>query len=204
MKGVEILYDDKGNKRYVQLDVNTIVNEPEAVEELLDVIICEARKNEPSISLEELKVRSKKVKKKWATKFGSSVVPNARSFAFPFQYRTGYSSHWMVLKKNHDHRDARNWRTVTTFGVFGSEHTAWSIQFRKPYNLFVLSVPRTAAKSIGKFWTVQRSSPRHPLNYLVTNDVISNSMPSLGLNCVALNNDIRRNAEYDQLGEEKT
>ncbi|HQV51327.1 MAG: hypothetical protein IPI00_16065 [Flavobacteriales bacterium] len=64
MKGVEILYDDKGNKRYVQLDVNTIVNEPEAVEELLDVIICEARKNEPSISLEELKVRSKKVKKK--------------------------------------------------------------------------------------------------------------------------------------------
>ena len=39
MKGVEILYDDKGNKRYVQLDVNTIVNEHEAVEELLDVII---------------------------------------------------------------------------------------------------------------------------------------------------------------------
>lgn len=64
MKGVEILYDDKGNKRYVQLDVKTIVNEPEAVEELLDVIICEARKNEPSISLAELKARSKKAKKK--------------------------------------------------------------------------------------------------------------------------------------------
>jgi len=64
MKGVEILYDDKGNKRYVQLDVATIVKDPELVEELLDVIICEARKNEPSITLAELKARAKKIRKK--------------------------------------------------------------------------------------------------------------------------------------------
>jgi len=64
MKGVEILYDHKGNKRYVQLDVATIVKDPDLVEELLDVIICEARKNEPSITLAELKARAKKIRKK--------------------------------------------------------------------------------------------------------------------------------------------
>lgn len=64
MKGITILYDAQGNKRQVQLDVSAIVNDPERIEEILDVIICEARKNEPTISLEQLKVRSAKLKKR--------------------------------------------------------------------------------------------------------------------------------------------
>lgn len=64
MKGITILYDEHGNKRQVQLDVSAIVNDPERIEEILDVIICEARKNEPTISLEQLKARSAKLKKR--------------------------------------------------------------------------------------------------------------------------------------------
>ena len=55
MKGINILYDEKGRKRQVQIDVDVIQNDPEAVEEVIDIIICEARRNEPSISLAELK-----------------------------------------------------------------------------------------------------------------------------------------------------
>lgn len=55
MKGINILYDEKGRKRQVQIDVEVIKNDPEAVEEVMDVIICEARRNEPTISLAALK-----------------------------------------------------------------------------------------------------------------------------------------------------
>ncbi len=55
MKGINILYDEKGRKRQVQIDVDVIQNDPEAVEEVIDIIICEARRNEPTISLADLK-----------------------------------------------------------------------------------------------------------------------------------------------------
>lgn len=55
MKGINILYDEKGRKRQVQIDVDVIQNDPEAVEEVIDIIICEARRNEPAISLADLK-----------------------------------------------------------------------------------------------------------------------------------------------------
>ena len=50
MKGVSILYDEKRKKRIVQIDLEEISKDPEAFEDLLDGLIAEERRNEPSIS----------------------------------------------------------------------------------------------------------------------------------------------------------
>ena len=55
MKGINILYDAKGRKQQIQIDVTLLQKNPEAVEEIMDVIICEGRRNEPAISLAHLK-----------------------------------------------------------------------------------------------------------------------------------------------------
>ena len=55
MKGINILYDAKGRKQQIQIDVTLLQKNPEAVEEIMDVIICEGRRNEPAISLADLK-----------------------------------------------------------------------------------------------------------------------------------------------------
>ncbi len=55
MKGVSFLTDETHHKRYVQLDLEEVaqINDNE-LEDLMDVIIAEARKNDEKISLEEL------------------------------------------------------------------------------------------------------------------------------------------------------
>lgn len=52
MKGLSILYDERRKKRIVQIDLDTVSKDPEAVEDLLDVLVAEARRDEPTISLD--------------------------------------------------------------------------------------------------------------------------------------------------------
>ena len=49
MKGVKLITDETENRRYVQIDLATLVSEPEAVEEYLDGLIAQARRYEPSV-----------------------------------------------------------------------------------------------------------------------------------------------------------
>ncbi|QQR87739.1 MAG: hypothetical protein IPJ76_05790 [Flavobacteriales bacterium] len=63
MKGINILYDAKGRKQQLQIDISLIEKNPEMVEDILDVLVCESRRNEPAIPLAELKRRLAKPKK---------------------------------------------------------------------------------------------------------------------------------------------
>lgn len=64
MKGISILYDAKGRKRQLQIDIALIEKNPELVEDILDVIVCESRRNEPAIPFSEMKRRMLKPKKR--------------------------------------------------------------------------------------------------------------------------------------------
>jgi len=60
LKGVRLLTDETEQRRYVQIDLVTLVNEPEAVEDYLDGLIAESRRSEPTISHETLVLSLKK------------------------------------------------------------------------------------------------------------------------------------------------
>ncbi len=60
MKGVKILLDEASNKRFVQIDVDVLDKDREAVEDLLDVIIAENRKNDVMIPWEKAKADLRK------------------------------------------------------------------------------------------------------------------------------------------------
>ncbi|HRH39169.1 MAG TPA: hypothetical protein PK760_12525 [Flavobacteriales bacterium] len=62
MKGVSILYDEHKKKRIVQIDMDSIRKDPEGFEDLMDVLVAESRKNEPTISLDDY-VKSAKRRK---------------------------------------------------------------------------------------------------------------------------------------------
>ncbi len=55
MKGLNFVTDEAHHKRYAQIDLDevAVISETE-IEDLLDVIIAEARKNDERISLEDL------------------------------------------------------------------------------------------------------------------------------------------------------
>jgi len=61
MKGVNYITNDKNHKTAVVIDLKKLENYNDLIEDLFDVIIAEARKDEPSIAWEEIK---KKLKKK--------------------------------------------------------------------------------------------------------------------------------------------
>ncbi len=63
MKGVSFLYDELKKKRIVQIDLESIRKDPEGFEDLIDVLIAESRRNEPTIPLEDY-IRSAKRRKK--------------------------------------------------------------------------------------------------------------------------------------------
>lgn len=63
MKGVSILLDERRKKRIVQIDMDTFVKDPEALQDLVDVIRAESRKNEPTVSLDDY-IASTKTKRK--------------------------------------------------------------------------------------------------------------------------------------------
>ena len=50
MKGVSILFDERRKKRIVQIDMDALNKDPEAIEDLLEGLIAEQRRNEPSVS----------------------------------------------------------------------------------------------------------------------------------------------------------
>jgi hypothetical protein len=60
MKGVDFVTDDKNRKKAVIIQLKTIEQHQEEIEDLLDVIIAESRKNEPKRSWEEVKKSLKK------------------------------------------------------------------------------------------------------------------------------------------------
>ena len=63
MKGVRILKDEKNNKTILQADINEIAKNPSKFEDLIDVVIAEARKDEKKISREAAKKQLKKAGK---------------------------------------------------------------------------------------------------------------------------------------------
>jgi hypothetical protein len=62
MKGVMILKDENNNK-ILQVDVKEVAKNPGKFEDLMDVIIAEARKDEKKISWETAKKQLKKAGK---------------------------------------------------------------------------------------------------------------------------------------------
>ncbi len=60
MKGIQILYDEGGRKRLLQIDLNEVDDRSEAVEDLLDIILAEAAKDEEKYDWEEVKSMLKK------------------------------------------------------------------------------------------------------------------------------------------------
>ena len=59
LKGVKLLTDETEQRRYVQIDLATLVKDPDAVEDFLDGLIAEGRRSEPTVSHEAV-VRSLK------------------------------------------------------------------------------------------------------------------------------------------------
>ena len=53
-KGISLLTDETAKKKYVQIDLEMLLKEPEAVEEYLDGLIAESRRNEPSEDHDEV------------------------------------------------------------------------------------------------------------------------------------------------------
>ena len=47
MKGVSYITDDKDRRKAVVIDIETIEKHPERIEDLLDAIVAESRKDEP-------------------------------------------------------------------------------------------------------------------------------------------------------------
>ena len=63
MKGVTFLKNEKTNRQILQIDVKEIAKNPSRFEDLMDVIIAEARKNEKKIPWEMAKKQLKKAGK---------------------------------------------------------------------------------------------------------------------------------------------
>lgn len=55
MKGVTIIKDETRNKRFVQIDMEHLEKHQGEIEDLLDVIIAESRRNDEEVSWEALK-----------------------------------------------------------------------------------------------------------------------------------------------------
>ena len=54
MKGISIIHDTTNNKRYAQIDIETLEEHQEEIEDLIDVIIAESRKGDERIPLEDV------------------------------------------------------------------------------------------------------------------------------------------------------
>jgi len=60
MKGVSYITDDKNRKKAVVIEMKTLVQYDEQIEDLFDVIIAESRAEEPTVVWEEVKAQLKK------------------------------------------------------------------------------------------------------------------------------------------------
>ncbi len=59
MKGITFITDETHNKRFVQIDLDQLEKYQNKVEDLLDVIIAESRKEDEEISWEDVKKQLK-------------------------------------------------------------------------------------------------------------------------------------------------
>ena len=59
MKGVTFITDETHKKRFVQIDMDRLEKHQGEIEDLLDVIIAESRKNDEEISWEDVKKQLK-------------------------------------------------------------------------------------------------------------------------------------------------
>jgi hypothetical protein len=60
MKGITFITDETHKKRFVQIDLSDIKKLEERLEDIFDVIISEARKNEPTVSWNSVKKHLRK------------------------------------------------------------------------------------------------------------------------------------------------
>ena len=60
MKGVSYITDGRNRKTAVVIDLKTLEKYDDQIEDLFDVIMAESRKDEPSVSWEEVKKTLKK------------------------------------------------------------------------------------------------------------------------------------------------
>lgn len=66
MKGINFITNDKNEKIAVQIDLKSIEKHQESIEDMLDGILAEARKDEEKIPLEKVISKLKKAGKlKW-------------------------------------------------------------------------------------------------------------------------------------------
>jgi hypothetical protein len=63
MKGVSIVRDIATQEEFLQIPIDLVDKKREEVEDMLDAIVADRRRNEPTISLAELKKRLKKAGK---------------------------------------------------------------------------------------------------------------------------------------------
>jgi len=63
MKGVSIVRDIATKEEFLQIPIDLIDRKREEVENMLDAIVADRRRNEPTIGLAELKRRLKKAGK---------------------------------------------------------------------------------------------------------------------------------------------
>jgi len=64
VKGVTILQDEMSKKRFVQIDLDLIMRDREAVEDILDAILVDSRRQEPAVPLEDFERRLNKARTK--------------------------------------------------------------------------------------------------------------------------------------------
>ncbi len=55
MKGVDFITDDKNRRKAVIIEIKTIERHPEEVEDLIDIIVAESRRDEPKRSWDDVK-----------------------------------------------------------------------------------------------------------------------------------------------------
>lgn len=60
MKGVSYITDDKNRKKAVVIEMKTLIEHEEEIEDLFDVIIAESRVEEPTVTWEDVKAQLKK------------------------------------------------------------------------------------------------------------------------------------------------
>lgn len=59
MKGITIIKDETHNKRFVQIDLEELERHQDQMEDLLDMIVSESRKDDEEISWQTLKQQLK-------------------------------------------------------------------------------------------------------------------------------------------------
>jgi hypothetical protein len=60
MKGITIIHDETNNKRFVQIDTRYLNEHPDEVEEMLDAIVAEMRKDEETVDWKTVKEELRK------------------------------------------------------------------------------------------------------------------------------------------------